>query len=303
MTVSNYLAQTPLYTAQHWVSEMESLIKASSRTAGSFPFSREAPLPENTNLVTGDRRYDLNAQCLELHAASTGIDRTLWLFAADAEILGLELRDGQKPLPVFANIIEPDHTTRLEAHLSYLLDQFTPESISRLYEYAGPASINREDVNTRRRYMFAKMAVFNIANYDSGVPDKSARLSTMKHIRENSDPHNPAFEDARNAYRYYSSRGRPEVFNALRTYYIRQVSGNPLDSQHDREHLSRAGLLTDIPQTLKSMFHARIFVKRLEQADFFLDYSRSNPPKAAFIQQDEPGRIPSRSPSPERTRR
>jgi hypothetical protein len=120
---------------------MEMLLKASSRHGG-FPFSRGDPLPENTNLVTGARRYDLNAQRLELHAASAGLDRTLWIFAADAEILGLELRDGQKPLPVFANITTSDHTACLEAHHAYLLDQFTPETISRLYEYANPESIN-----------------------------------------------------------------------------------------------------------------------------------------------------------------
>jgi hypothetical protein len=52
------------------------------------------------------------------------------------------------------------------------------------------------------------------------------------------------------------------------------------------------------------MFHARIFVQRLTQENFFLDYSHSNPPRAAFIQRDEPdAHLPSRSLSPERTRR
>jgi hypothetical protein len=299
------MKQTPAYSAKQWVSEMETLLQSSS-ASGHFPFSRDAPLPENTSLITGIHRYDLNAQRLELHAASIGVDRTLWIFAADADILGLEVRNGQKPLMVFSNVIEgPDQEPRLDAYQVYLIDQCTPESLSRLPEYAHPESIDPADINSRRRYIFAKRAVLAIANYDSGVMDKSNRLSIVNQIKENSDPQNSAFEDARNAYRYYSSHSRPGVFNRLRTYYIQQVSGSPLDSQKNRDNpLSLAGFLNDIPKTIRSMFHARIFVRRLTQENFFLDYSHSNPPRAAFIQQDGPEtHRPSRSPSPERTRR
>jgi hypothetical protein len=301
MDISEYLSKIPRYSVKNWVSETESLLTASSK---AFPFSQDTPMPENTNLITGSRRYDLNAQRLELHAAVAGVDRTLWLFAADAEILGLEVRDGQKSLMVFSNVAEsPDREPRLEAHHAYLIDQF--ESLSRLYEYASPESLDPNNPASRRRYVFAKSAVLNIADYDSGIRDKPARLAALNHIRDNSDPGNPAFEDAKKAYRYYIAHNRGDVFNRLRSYYVRQVSGNPLDSQNARDQpLSLAALLKDIPKTITSMFHARIFVKRLENDNFFLDYSQSNPPRAAFIQQDEPNpRLPSRSSSPERTRR
>jgi hypothetical protein len=306
MNISGYMKQTPVFSAKNWIAEMETLLKSAS-ASGNFPFSGGEPPPENTNLITGNRPYDLNAQRIDLHAASAGISRSLWLFSADAEILGLELKDGQKPLLIFANITAAGHEPRLEAHHAYLLDQFSPETISRLYEYASPESINLEDANSRRRYSAAKSAVLNIANYDSGIMDKPVRLSAVKHIRENSDPRSPAYEDARDACRYYSSRSRADVFSFLRKYYTWQVSGNPLDSQdsqNSREHkLSLAALLSDVPETIRSMFHARVFVQRLTQENFFLDYSRSNPPRAAFIQQDEPGLTPSRSPFPERARR
>jgi hypothetical protein len=304
MTISNYLQQTPAYTAEHWVSEMESLITASSAN-GNFPFFQEQPLPENMNLITGSRRYDLNCQRLELHAASVSADRTLWVFAADAEILNLQAREGQKPLVIFSTITGPEQEDRLEAHQAYLLDQFTPESISRLYEYASPDSIQDADMaNSRQRYMFAKMAVLHIADYDSGVRDQHTRLSTVKNIRENSDPQNSSFEDARSTYRSYVRSGKSDVFNVLRKYYIQQVSGNPLDSPKEKKPaLSLPGLLKDIPKTMKSMFYARIFVKRLENQNFFLDYSRSNPPQAAFIQTEPEIRPPSPSPYQERTRR
>jgi hypothetical protein len=298
------MKQTPVYAAKNWISEMETLLKNSS-ASGHFPFSHDAPMPENTSLVTGSHRYDLNAQRLELYAASIGVDRTLWVFAADAEILGLEAKDGQKPLLVFSNIIEsPDQEPRLDAHQVYLVDQFTPESLSRLSRYAHPESLDPRNTGSRRRYMLAKMAILNIAGYDSGFTDQSARLSALKHIRENSDPHNPAFEDARAAYRHYAAHSRTGVFNALRSYYIRQVSGSPLDSQKQEPPLFPAAVLKDIPQMIVSMFNARIFVKRLENENFFLDYSRSNPPRAAFIHQAEPETRPySRSSHPKRTRR
>jgi hypothetical protein len=303
--ISDYMKQTPAYSAKQWVSEMETLLQSSS-ASGHFPFSQDAPLPENTSLITGIHRYDLNAQRLELYAASIGVDRTLWIFAADAEILGLEVRNGQKPLMVFSNVIEgPDQEPRLDAHQVYLIDQCTPESLSRLPEYAHPESINPQDVSSRRRYLFAKTALLNIANYDAGFRDQSARLSTRNHIRENSDPHNPAFEDARCAYRQYTAHSHAGVFHALRSYYIRQVSGSPLNSRKQEPPLSPAALLKDIPNAICAMFNARIFVKRLENENFFLDYSRSNPPRAAFIRQAEPETRPvlSRSPHPERTRR
>jgi hypothetical protein len=303
MNISEYMNKTPVYSVKNWISGMESLLTASAKT-GNFPFYQDDPMPENTNLITGSRRYDLNAQRLELHAAAAGVDRTLWVFAADAEILDLQPKDGAKPLLVFSNITEdPQDPGRLEAHQAYLLDQFTPEALSRLYEYASPESVEPGDINSRRRYIFAKMAVLNIANYDTGIRDKSARLAALKHIQENSDSQNPAFEDAKNACRHYAAHSRTDVFNRLRSYYTRQVSGLPLNSPKDPgPSFSLAALLKDIPKTITSMFHARIFVKRLENESFFLDYSRSNPPRAAFIRQDEPAVSPPAR-YPERSRR
>jgi hypothetical protein len=310
MTISDYLQKSSAYTTEKWVSEMESLMKAAS-SAEKFPFIQEKPLPENTNLVTGSHRYDLNAQRIELFAASTGMDRTLWAFAADAEILGLEAKDGQKPLLMFSNIIEnPSREPRLDAHQVYLIDQFTPESISRIPEYAHPESIDPRNISSRHRYILAKMALLNIANYDSGISDQYNRLAALKNIKENSNPKSAAFEDAGNTYRHYvrhdGHRGKnnADVFNALRKYYICQVSGNPLNAH--KISLPPSAFLSHIPATIKTMFNARIFVKRLENQDFFLDYSHSNPPRAAFIQikQAEKKISPSLPiPYPERTRR
>jgi hypothetical protein len=303
MTISEYLRKSSAYTAKTWLSEMEALMKAPSPE--HFPFTQEKPMPENTNLITGSRRYDLNAQRLDLHAASAGVDRTLWIFAADAEILNLHVREDQKPLPVFSNIAEPGKEAFLEAHQAYFIDQFTPESLSRLPAYASPESIQHDDLeNSRRRHMFAKMAVLHIADYDTGIRDRHDRLAAVKNIRENSNPKSAAFQGAGNTYRHYVRTGSDGVFNALRKYYIRQVSGNPLNSHETPP--SPSAFLSNIPAAVKTMFNARIFVKRLENQDFFLDYSRSNPPKAAFIQtgRTEKKISPSLpSPFPERARR
>jgi hypothetical protein len=305
MTISDYLQKSSAYTVDNWLAETESLIKTSS-AAGNFPYTQPIPLPENTNLITGFHRYDINAQRLDLHAASAGVDRTLWLFAADAEILNLRVREGQNPLMVFSNISGPGTDTRLEAHHAYFLDQFTPESISRLYEYASPESIQDTDMaNSRRRYMFAKMAVLTIANYDSGIRDQYTRRSIVKNIRENSNPQSASFEDSTNAYRYYvrKNRNTAGIFNILRKYYICQVSGSPLNSSNKEPVPGLSGFLSNIPAAIKSMFNARIFVKRLENQNFFLDYSHSTPPKASFIQTEPELRPSSPSPYQERTRR
>jgi hypothetical protein len=304
MTISEYLQKSSAYTTKHWIAEMETLLKSTSSTE-NFPFTQEKPMPENTNLITGSRRYDLNAQRLDLHAVSAGLDRALWIFAADAEILNLHVREGQKPLMVFSNIAEPDKENRLEAHHAYFIDQFTPESVSRIFAYASPESMQDGGVS-RRRYMFAKMAVLHIADYDAGIMDRHDRLTAVKNIRENSTPKSAAFEDANNAYRRCVRQGKDgaAVFEALRKYYIGQVSGNPLNTH--KTSLPPSAFLSNIPSTIKTMFNARIFVKRLQNQDFFLDYSHSNPPRAAFIQTEQIERKispPQPVPSPERTRR
>jgi hypothetical protein len=81
------------YSPAHWLSELQSLLETSCRNR-TMPYARETPLPHNTDIVRNIHCNDINTQQIELKAASTGIERTAWIFGADAEFLGLMLRQG-----------------------------------------------------------------------------------------------------------------------------------------------------------------------------------------------------------------
>ena len=110
--------------------------------AGTLPFLRdmntENPLPQDMNMATeGGHFGDINKILLELKAAKTGAKSLKWISGANAGVLGLELKDGKnndsKPIMAFANL-RRNSSDELDAQGVYLLDQFTEESLKRVYD-------------------------------------------------------------------------------------------------------------------------------------------------------------------------
>ncbi|MDR0730872.1 MAG: hypothetical protein LBF63_04330, partial [Treponema sp.] len=129
MKVSAVMKSLKPYSPALWLAELQTLLETSCRK-GTMLYARELPLPHNTEVVRNIHSNDINTQKTELKAAAIGIERTAWVFGADAEFLGLRLREPEAdgpfdpdPLLWFARIASrPQHP--LEAQTAYLIDQF-----------------------------------------------------------------------------------------------------------------------------------------------------------------------------------
>ncbi|MDR2019141.1 MAG: hypothetical protein LBQ14_00055, partial [Treponema sp.] len=80
------------YSPAQWLAELQTLLETSCRNR-TLPYARELPLPHNTDIVRNHHCDDINTQKIELKAAAIGVTRTAWIFGADAEFLGLRLRE------------------------------------------------------------------------------------------------------------------------------------------------------------------------------------------------------------------
>jgi hypothetical protein len=139
MKVSVVMKSLSPYSPALWLAELQTLFETSCRNR-TMPYGRELPLPHNTDIIRTTHCNDINTQKIELKAASIGVERTAWVFGADAEFLGLRLREPDSdsdgpfdpdPLLWFAHVSSRPQNP-VEAQTVYLIDQFTEESLSRL---------------------------------------------------------------------------------------------------------------------------------------------------------------------------
>jgi hypothetical protein len=203
MKVSVVMKSLKPYSPAQWLSELQSLFGTSCRNR-TVPYARETPLPHNTDIVRNTHCNDINTQTIELKAASAGLEWTAWVFGADAEFLGLTLRnpeaDGPSdPDPVlwFAHITSRPETP-VEAQAVYLIDQFTAESLNRLASYTHEGSPGDREARgdgeaRKRRRLMAQKVLFALHDYDSGSSDAELRQSRRQAIKENTTPGTAGF--------------------------------------------------------------------------------------------------------------
>ncbi|MDR2742360.1 MAG: hypothetical protein LBB98_09440 [Treponema sp.] len=264
------------YSPALWLAELQTLLETSCRK-GAMPYARELPLPHNTDVVRNIHCNDINTQKIELKAAAIGIERTAWVFGADAEFLGLRLREPEAdgpfdpdPLLWFAHIASRPQNP-LEAQTAYLIDQFTGASLNRLasYAYEGlPEHYEaREDEETRkRRRLMAQNILFALHNYDSGLSDTALHQSRQQAMKDNTSPGTAGFPITQKYYAASSgglNKTQKQLFNAMLNYRSVQNTGKrsidwnngkPSEQLYDtiRE------LISDIRKTARTLFNAQM---------------------------------------------
>jgi hypothetical protein len=235
-------------------------------------------LPHNTDIVRNIHCNDINTQTIELKAASTGIERTAWVFGADAEFLGLMLRNKPEengpfdPDPVlwFAHIASRPETP-VEAQTVYLIDQFTGESLNRLASYAHEGSPgNREaqgdeEVRKRRRLM-AQNVLFALHDYDSGLSDTELHRLRRQAVKENTTPGTSGFSTVQKYYAA-SSKGlgktQKALFNTMLNYRSVQNTGAWNIDWNNGKHPEQLydamrELVSNIRKTARTIFNAQM---------------------------------------------
>lgn len=227
---------------------------------GSLPFTQEKPPAQNTNIISGRHCGDINSTALELKAASIGAKNSLWIFGADAEFLGLELKDSNpkeyqnakkenprfncEPVLMFAQVRErmgQGNTDRVnvaregagvDVQCAYLLDQFSEASVRRVFrqqkleQTLGEGTV---DIVARRRSEIASQIIKNMAVYDAIPEEREKAIQT--NLQHNLSKDGAFFKAAAEEYKKITESYSPAqktVFNVCRKYYTAQLSGSRL---------------------------------------------------------------------------
>jgi hypothetical protein len=264
------------YSPALWLAELQTLFETSCLNR-TLPYARETPLPHNTDVVRNTHCNDINTQTIELKAASIGIERTAWIFGADAEFLGLHLREPETdgpfdpdPLLWFAHISSRPETP-VEAQTAYLIDQFTAESLNRLASYAyGGSPANQEDRGDeevrKRRCLIAQRVLFALHNYDSGLSDAELHRSRQQTMKENTTPGTAGFPITQKYYAASSGglgNTQKQLFNAMLNYRSVQNTGAwSIDWNNGKKpeqlYDSMREFIAAIRKTARTLFNAQM---------------------------------------------
>jgi hypothetical protein len=276
MKVSVVMKSLKPYSPALWLAELQTLLEQ-SRLNRTIPYARETPLPPNTDIVRAIHCNDINTQKIELKAASIGIERTAWVFGADAEFLGLRLRKPEAngpfdpdPLLWFARIASRPQNP-VEAQTAYLIDQFTGESLNRLASYAYEGSMEHqkagddEEIRKRRRLM-AQNVLFALHRYDSGLSDTELHLSRRQAVKDNTAPGTAGFSVTQKYYAASSAgmdKTHKQLFNTMLNYRSVQNTGKQIidwnkGRKPDGLYDSMGELIADIRNTARTLFNAQM---------------------------------------------
>jgi hypothetical protein len=291
MKVSAIMNAIPRYTGHHWLDDLRFLAEQSYQSR-TLPFAFHTPFPANCGLVRNQSEGGINTQKIELQAACLGIDRLAWLFGADAEYIGLTLKNDEpetayltsdqgsfNPVLLLAKI-KGRNPDPLDAQYAYFIGQFTDSSIvhcaaSLNRELTGSKESGDESVQKRRSRM-ARNILYALQDYDSGLSRGDSKVQALKNIRENSRQGTAGFTKARFAYQSHTrslSQAAKTIFNRIRTYIEKQETGTeplPGDNPGSPETIYAAfrPFLQNPSFLSKVWFDARAFTRSLMANQF-----------------------------------
>jgi hypothetical protein len=276
MKVSVVMKSLKPYSASQWLAELQTLFETSCRSR-TIPYARELPLPHNTDIVRNIHCNDINTQKIELKAASIGIERTAWVFGADAEFLGLRLREPETnglfdpdPLLWFAHITSRPQNP-VEAQTVYLVDQFSGESLNRLASYAYESSMEHheagddEEIHKHRRLM-AQNILFALHQYDSGLSDTELHRLRRQAANDNTTPGTAGFQVMQKYYTASSAgmnKTHKQLFNTILNYRSVQNTGKRIIDWNNGRHPERLydsmrEFIANIRKTARALFNAQM---------------------------------------------
>lgn len=172
---------SPLLYLNFEYTELNNLVKQNIEN-NTMPYDFVKPYPQNLNIISGNSAGSgINIDKIELKARSIGAQNTLWIYGGDAELLGLELNKKVNCEPVTVQFVyDSNGDKKICTQTAYLLDQFTKESVERLYvaqELAKVFTFSEE-----KNLMIAKRTVNEVAKnryrYNENLNKENAGLDS-----------------------------------------------------------------------------------------------------------------------------
>ncbi len=239
------------------------------------PYFNDNPLPQDMNVINGRHFGDINKILLELKAYQIGARSLKWIYKADADFLGLELKENfnTTPLIVYANINRDGVNNNTEAQKIFLLDQFTDKSVKTALELT--RTEGKSDIEIQRRGIAENM-IQNITEYDSGKNEFILRANKRKNISANcKDP--KTLKEVSSAYEnitQFYDNSQKMIFGTLNKFFICQETGLKLSkpmSVSEKEQL-KAALLdiakVDSPCLTQTLTECFLYSERLTHFGF-----------------------------------
>ncbi|WP_149554544.1 hypothetical protein [Treponema pectinovorum] len=273
------------------------------------PYLKENPLPQDINVVNGRHFGDINKIQLDLKAAQLGAKSLKWIYKADADFIGLKLKNNIdiNPLTVYANINRDGLSTRTESQSVYLLDQFTDESVKDALELT--RTEGKSDIEIQKRGIAENM-IRNISEYDAGVNEFSLRENKRKNISNNLKNQGilkEVSEAYKNVTQFYDANQKL-IFEKLSNYFIRQETGLNLSKSlsSSNEQLKNALEETakvDSPRLSKTLADCFLYSQRLTHFGFSVEriYTKEDLDKNLMVHSPVASQFkPEKVPMPER---
>lgn len=273
-----YVINKPMTATEYLESVTKNLNKMvqSMADANALPYSKEKLVLPSTNVVNGFKDNDLNKQIVELVSSFDKVDRNLSISDADAQIVGLELKENSEPFPYFANIKQPNGEYSLQVKYNYLLDHFTENSIVGAFNKIHQKNSDNKQVDDIIKTV-SQSIIDSSVNYDTGLSEKDKTLENRNNFKNTQNVNNKEFQVASQLLQdYFSTYNNDQkiVFNSLRLYYTSQLIEEKLPDKTDVKVLNNAiKNLAKNNKFLSTAFDANAFAVRTVERGFMLPSS------------------------------
>lgn len=266
---------------------------------GAVPYVNENPFPQDMNVVSGFHLGDINKIKLELKAANINAKSLKWIYEADAQLVGLELKNiNNEPISVFANVKRNDSNSyNVEKQNVFLLDQFTENSLNNVLSFVrNEIDFNDTNISSekRKKYTIAQNILKNISEYDSGLNESQLRENKRKNISVNLKD-SDILNDVTNIFKAINNgydESQKLIFGVLNNYYIRQETGLQLAKPMNEEQKSlfiqalEKTSSSDSPRLAKTLCDCFFYSERLTHLEFSPEriYTQDDLEKTLHIQ-------------------
>lgn len=246
-----------------------------------LPYLDKGWKPKPVNAVTGISSYDLNRQIQEISAAEKEVAQGLLVSGADAELVGMTLRNGSVATPIFA--IGGDGM--LDVQMAFFIDEFDQKSVAGAFSKI--RAENEDAITQSKIQSVAQSLTQRVISYESGEEAAEKEKGARKNIRENTSQGSAGFKKA---VEFTGERTKnsdeKSVLNFLECYYANQEAGrNFIVSKRDgNEFAESCKRLAEKGAFLNTAFNAMIGGLRLASKDFAIENpDRMKLPSKAFV--------------------
>ena len=193
---------------------------------GTLPYIENNPYPQDLNLVNESHLGDINKIQLELGASLMNAKSLEWVFAADAEMIGLELKQNSNGFFMQKNLSRNGDAST-DVQFAFLKDQFTPESIKKLFNPSYLESLSKNTESLEKIKKISHQFIINMDEYNRGERENFLIKEKKENLKNNlnNDYLKEKIRETTQKITHSYDNNQKKVFDHLQNYYLKQITG------------------------------------------------------------------------------